>query len=110
MANCKACSDIKLILPSIESEGITTKTINSIEKNTGLNPDLSPQHTNQPDMKLLVECLIENLTNNINSAGQHEWKKTMQSLVSNLSGVLQLLVAWSGGIEERCNKLDSIED
>lgn len=108
MANCSACSSIKTMLPDIESGGITEETIKSIAKNTGLNPSLS--HENKDDMKLLIECLIENLANNINSADHNNWKDIMQSIVANLSGVLQLLVAWSGGIEERKNKLETIED
>lgn len=58
MAYCEACENLRDYAPNVILNGITDTECESLQENTGLNPQLSVLHANCEDLHDMVDCLI----------------------------------------------------
>lgn len=81
--NCEACSNLQSNSASFIQNGVTTAICNSLANDTGLNPNLSPLHTNCEDLNDVNDCLIGRMDAEIEAYDVCEWREYMHKFVGN---------------------------
>ncbi|MCB5951820.1 hypothetical protein LI951_07065 [Enterococcus sp. BWT-B8] len=107
---CLACENLKEYAANFIINGITGKECSSLQKDTGLNPDLSVLHTNCEDLNDLNDCLIGALGDTLASYDVCDWKEFMEQLMTNLLLVNKAMICSECGQWVKIHELeDSIE-
>lgn len=92
LAGCGACSDLRTYALRFMIEGINEATCNSLKQNTGLNPEVSPQHNNCDDLTDLNACLMDSLVGELKKADHCEWEEFMKILLKNFRTLNDVMV------------------
>ncbi|WP_236674768.1 hypothetical protein [Enterococcus sp. BWR-S5] len=90
--NCSACGALKEYAPNFVANGITDKECNSLQKDTGLNPDLAVLHNNCEDLNDLLDCLIGTHQEKLPAADICDWKSYLDDLMSNLKNMHKAMI------------------
>ena len=105
--NCEACEELKVNAASFVNNGVTTTICNSMAADTGLNPSLSPKHTDAADLHKVNDCLIGKMGDDIESYNVCEWQDFMHKFMSNLHELLKLMICAMGGIWTKIHNHDT---
>lgn len=110
--SCDACTELREYAPEFVMNGVTDNVCASLGNNTGLNPALSPRHTNCEDMKDVVDCLIGRKVQELEKLDVCDWKDFMSGFGPNLYETLKAMVCGDCGqwtrIENICNSIDNL--
>ncbi|MGL4695173.1 hypothetical protein [Enterococcus larvae] len=104
---CSACEGLKEYAPNFVVNGITDKECNSLQNDTGLNPDLAPKHNNCQDMNDMLDCLVGTLQDKLPAYDVCDWKEYMDQLMTNLYNMQKALICSDCG---QWKKIHEIED
>lgn len=111
---CGSCNDLKILQPDIKAVGMTTAICNSLKNDTGLNPSVTPRHTNCDDMSLLSDCMIGGVIQDMNKYNPCDYKEALTDALTNLKLVVDALNCSNCGIWSRIHaiedRLDAIEE
>ncbi|GCF92507.1 hypothetical protein NRIC_03980 [Enterococcus florum] len=89
---CKACDDLKSTSLETYREGIGDKQCKSLQKDTGLNPDLNVLHNNCEDLNNLNDCLIGRFGEDIDGYDDCDWKEYAKDFNFNLWNMIKALI------------------
>lgn len=89
---CSACAELNEIVPELECTGITDKMCNSLQKDTGLNPDLSVLHDNCEDLNNLLDCLLGTHQAIIDAVDDCNWKEYVNILIDRLYTIQKAMI------------------
>lgn len=81
---CSACSELTATAPNFMLNGVTAKECESLENNTGFNPDLEVLKDNCEDLNDALACLIGSLHDQLDAADNCDWKEYIDKLMTNL--------------------------
>lgn len=95
---CSACGALKEYAPNFVVNGITDKECNSLQNNTGLNPDLEVLHNNCQDLNDLLDCLIGALHDKLPAYDVCDWKEYMDELMSNIYNIKKAIICSECGL------------
>lgn len=103
---CEACSDLEEIAPCLEQTGITDKQCESLQDDTGLNPDLDPLHNNCQDLNDLLDCFLGKSQAELPSYDDCDWKGYMNTLLPRLHTLYKALICSDCGQWLRIHDLE----
>lgn len=104
---CTACGVLKEYAPNFVKNGITDKECKSLQKDTGLNPDLKELHKNCEDLNDMLDCLLNSLQDKLPAYSVCDWKAYMKELTNNLHTIQKSMICSECG---QWAKLHEIED
>lgn len=108
--NCSACDELRADAPNLIVNGITNTECTSLKNNTGLSP--SSGNDNCEDLDNLNDCLVGNMSAELESFDVCEWKPFMRKFVPNVWTVLKALICSECGIwprlEALCRSIDNL--
>ncbi|WP_321383195.1 hypothetical protein [uncultured Enterococcus sp.] len=104
---CGACDDLKSYAANFVVNGITDKECESLQKNTGLNPNLSVLHRNCEDLNDLNDCLIGYLGDKLPAVDLCNIQDFIGEFITNQMLMNKAMVCSDCG---QWNKLDELED
>jgi len=113
--HCSACADLKEYAPQVVRRGITAQVCDSLQNNTGLNPNhpTNPNHDNCEALNDLLNCLIGNLHDRLPSFGICDWKEFTDELMQNLFVLQNAMICSECGqwnaLQRQSDRLDRIE-
>lgn len=105
--DCGACTDLRENAPEFVQNGVTDTICASLKNNTGLNPSLSPLHTDCEDLEDANDCLVRRMANDIDAYDVCEWKDFMQKFIPNLGEYLKAVNCSDCG---QWTKIENLED
>lgn len=108
MAYCDSCADLKEYAPGFMLNGITNKECNSLQKNEGLNPNLTKLHKNCEDLKDMADCLLGALIEKLPAYDECTLKEFIGELAPNMYNVVYALICSDCGQWERIEELEEI--
>lgn len=88
--NCSACDDLKETSPNFAVNGFTNSMCTSLKNNTGLVP--SSGHDDCEDLNDLNDCLVGNMTREVDSYQSCDWKKFAKAFIPNLWTTLKAMI------------------
>lgn len=98
VVNCDACNDLRTDAPDFVANGVTSAVCESLHENTGFNPNLTVLHEDEEDLHLANDCLIGNMTGEIEAYDTCDWKEFMKKLLPNLYETLKAIICSIGGL------------
>lgn len=104
---CSACERLKEDNLDVLEYGISEKECKSLQKDTGLNPDLKVLHTDCEDLNDMNDCLIGQLGDRIPAEDDCEWKPFATRLMGNLWNVLKGIICAICGLWNVVHCLDA---
>lgn len=96
--DCNACNTLKNTSPHFVQNGITDTECTSLAADTGLNPSLSPKHTDAEDLHTMNDCLIGRTEGDLEKYDICDWQDFMAMFIGNLYEVLKAIICAIGGI------------
>lgn len=105
--NCSACADLRETSPDFVTNGVTDAVCTSLQNNTGLNSTLSVLHTDGDDLHLVNDCLIGNMTGEVETYEVCDWQTFMKKLLPNIWSTIKAIICAIAGLWSR---VESIED
>lgn len=96
--NCTSCNDLRENAPDFVTNGVTSAVCTSMKNDTGLNPSLSPKHTDCADLEDVNDCLIGNLEDAIEAYDICDWKDFMRTMIPNLYNTIKLMICALCGV------------
>lgn len=102
---CSSCRELKETSPEFVQQGVTDKICASLKNNTGLNPSLSVLHDDEQDLNLLNDCLIGQLTEEIDSYNTCDWKEYMKRFGRNLYQLIKAMICSIVGLWKNIDKI-----
>lgn len=107
--NCSACSELRENAPAFIRSGVTEEIAESLENNTGLNPNLSVLHDNCTDLNNANDCLVGRMADEVEAYDVCDWKVFMKDFIHNLYEVLKAILASMCGLWERSENICDME-
>ena len=107
--NCSACSELRENAPAFIRNGVTDEIAESLENNTGLNPNLSVLHDNCTDLNNANDCLVGRMADEVEAYDVGNWKVFMKDFIHNLYEVLKAILASMCGLWERSENICDME-
>lgn len=92
MAGCESCNTLRTYAAEFMANGVTAKVCQSLQDNTGLNPDLSVLHNNCDDIGNVVDCLSSALESALKNADPCHWEEFLTLLLNNYRIINDVLV------------------
>ena len=109
--NCSACNDLREYAPHFVQNGVTSTECNSLMNDTGLNPSVSPRHTNCDDLHDVNDCLIGRMDGELEAYEVCDWKKFMHRFLPNLYETEKAIICGDCGQWLQIHDLDDrVED
>lgn len=105
--NCEACETLRVNAAAFVQHGVTNTECNSMANDTGINPNLSPKHNDATDLHTANDCLVGKMNDDIESYNICDWQDFMHRFLSNLHGLLKLMICALGGIWTKIHDLIS---
>lgn len=96
--NCNACQELKNTSPNFVENGITDTECASLAADTGLNPKLSPKHTDAEDLHDMNDCLIGRIPNDLEKFNVCDWQDFMNIFIPNVYETIKGIICAIGGI------------
>lgn len=117
--DCGSCNDLREFAPHFVQNGITDTECNSLKNDTGLNPSVSPVHTDCDDLNDVNDCLVGRMDGELEAYDVCDWKKFMHKFIPNvyetIKGVICALCgAWTkihnhdDRLDDLCVKVDNM--
>ena len=103
--DCNACSDLKTNAPGFVAHGVESTECTSLAADTGLNPNLSPTHTDAADLHDVNDCLIGSSVNDLEEYGVCDWQDFMSKFIPNLYETLKGIICALGGAWTKIHNL-----
>lgn len=103
--NCEACEDLKTYAPDFVANGVTKNVCTSLQNNTGLGANGS--HTNCDDLDDANDCLVGQLSEEIDAYDTCEWKDYMKQFAPNVHTMLKAMICSDCG---EWSNIESIND
>ena len=114
--SCKACQDLQVDAPNLIVNGLTATEIASLKNNTGLNP--SSGNDDCTDLNNMNDCLIGNMSDEIDAFDVCDWKDYTKNYVNNVWTMFKAIICavcglWtnlknlSDRIDSMCQLLDA---
>lgn len=88
--NCSACEDLRQSAPNFAINGLGDTECTSLQNNTGLDP--SSGHNDCTDLNDINDCLIGNMTQEVDSFNICDWKKFAKAFIPNLWTTLKGII------------------
>ena len=88
--NCDACSDIRETAPNVIINGLGNTECTSLKNNSGLSP--SSGHNDCTDLNNLNDCLIGNISQEVDAYDSCGWKEFMKKLLPNLWTMFKAII------------------
>lgn len=101
MANCNACKEIMEKSSNLVVNGVTTTICNNVKSGKGIEDCTytgSIDDKNCTDLNNANDCLIGNLTDELEAYEICDWKKFMRKFVPNTYNMFKLILCWLCGI------------
>lgn len=108
--NCEACTNLRDYAPEFAVNGVTTAVCESLHHDTGFNPNLTVLHENEPDLHDANDCLIGNLSAEIDAYDVCDWKEFMKKLLPNLYETMKAVICSEGGVWDQLDNICSMID
>ena len=105
IVNCEACSELRENAPNFVQNGVDSTVEMSILNNTGLNPVRAVASTNCEDLKLVNDCLIGRLGQEVESLDVCDWKDYMSRFVPNLYEELKAMILAECSLDLRVSSI-----
>ncbi len=99
--SCTACNDLVEYAPVFAVKGVTEEACDSLASNTGLNPDLDPQHDDCDDLHDINDCLVGNMDDEVEAYDVCDWKDFMHEFIPNTYETLKAIICNDCGQWER---------
>lgn len=90
--NCAACDDLRETSPEFVTKGVTETVCTSLKNNTGLNPALDVLHDDEEDLNNVADCLIGNMTDEVEAYDVCDWKEFTRRLIPNIYNTIKALI------------------
>lgn len=94
--NCSACAELQENAAEFVVNGVNDTVCTSLKNNSGFSP--SSGHDDETDLDLANDCLVGNLTQEIDAYDVCDWKDYIKKLVPNLWNMLKALICTIGGL------------
>ncbi|MCB5954011.1 hypothetical protein [Enterococcus sp. CWB-B31] len=111
--NCSACANLKEYAPNFVANGITDKECQSLQKDTGLNPNLSVLHNNCEDLNDMLACLLGVPKDKLPAFDVCDWKEFMEIYMTNMETFQKAMVCNACGqwamIWELLKRIEALE-
>lgn len=95
---CSACERLREENPDFVDYGISDKECQSLQNNTGLNPDLSVLHTSCEDLNDMNDCIIGQHGKTIKAYDDCDWKKYAKDQNWNLWNMFKGIICTICGL------------
>lgn len=95
--DCNACSELQTNAPNFAANGITDVECTSLAADTGLNPELNPQHNDATDLHDVNDCLIGAATNDLEKYSVCGWQDFMEMFIPNIYETIKAIICALGG-------------
>lgn len=96
--DCSSCDDLRKISTSFVNNGVTNTICNSLKNDTGLNPNLTVQHTDCEDLDTANDCLIGVMDSDLEKYDACDWIKFMHRFIPNLHQLLKTFICAMCGL------------
>lgn len=106
--NCGACSELREYAPDFATNGVTESVADSLENNTGFNPNLEVLHENCQDLNNANDCLIGMPRRDIEGYDNCDWKEFIKNILGNIYEVNKALIASECGQWDRLESMCAI--
>lgn len=103
--NCDACSNLRENAPGFIQNGVTDEICESLQDNTGFNPNLSPIHEDAEDLHDANDCLIGMMPNEVDAYDSCDWKEFMKKFINNDYNVQKGIICALAGLWKRVDLL-----
>lgn len=90
--SCSACNDLREYAPEFVVNGVTDNVCESLQANTGLNPNLDTKHTDCEDLHDVNDCLVGNMDDEVEEFEVCDWKDFMHQFIPNLYETLKAMI------------------
>lgn len=90
--SCSACNDLREYAPEFVVNGVTDNVCQSLQANTGLNPNLDTKHTDCEDLHDVNDCLVGNMDDEVEEFEVCDWKDFMHQFIPNLYETLKAMI------------------
>lgn len=94
--NCAACEDLKTLDPNLLVNGIDDSECTSLKNDTGLVA--SNGHNDCTDLEDMNDCLIKNMTTEINAYNTCSWKDYAKAVITNIWMMFKAIICSICGI------------
>ncbi len=90
--SCSACNDLREYAPEFVVNGVTDNVCESLQANTGLNPNLETKHKDCEDLHDVNDCLVGNMDDEVEEFEVCDWKDFMHQFIPNLYETLKAMI------------------
>lgn len=87
-------------------QGITDKECRSLQKDTGLNPDLAIIHKNCEDLHDLLDCFLRRLQDKLPAYDVCHWKDYLREVTANIYQIQKALICSDCGQWQKIHEIE----
>lgn len=106
--NCNACEEIRQTSPEFVVNGLTDDMCTSLQNDTGLST--TDSNTTCTDLHNLNDCLVGNMSNEIETYDVCDWKEFMRNFIPNVWTTLKASICSICGMWKAIHRLECLVD
>ena len=108
--DCSSCEELRTVDPSLAVSGLTKTECTSLKNDTGLVPKNG--RSDCDDLDMMNDCLIGNMSAEINAESVCNWKPFVRKLIENVwtmfKGIICAICGIWANIHDMHDKIDNI--
>lgn len=99
--NATACEELCDIAPEFAEAGVTDAVCESLQNNTGLNPNAPVLSDNITDLPIAIDCLIGRLDDEVDCYDTCDWHAFMHNMIPRFYTMMKAFVCAEAGLWQK---------